>query len=271
MFASRGPAVLLLLLLTSQAAAAWIAPLSLSVGKGVAVRRGASQPARETRGLPLSCSLSGETPSDEASLDVLRPPSPSSAAPTVSRRDLARGAAAGAVLAALSSTGLAQPASAAEDEPEPAKYTKTASGVQYSDILEGKGGALEAGCRVNFHFVGRLAGRNGKPFEDSTYDEPYRAVLGRGEMIEGLEEGMMGMKAGGSRRIVIPGELGYKDKRQGPIPREFGLRNRLYSTVLNTERTTREREALGADIAGVIVADVQVLKVFCDGIEYEQK
>ena len=40
-------------------------------------------------------------------------------------------------------------------------------------------------------------------------------------------------------------------RQQQPIPRSMGNRNRLYSTVLNKERTSREREALGADIAGV--------------------
>ena len=51
--------------------------------------------------------------------------------------------------------------------------------------------------------------------------------------------------------MLIPSELGYQNKQQVPIPRSFGNRQRLYSTVLNTERTVREREALGADIAGV--------------------
>ena len=37
----------------------------------------------------------------------------------------------------------------------------------------------------------------------------------------------------------------------GPIPRDYGMRNRLYSTVMNKERTDKEKKALGADIAGV--------------------
>ena len=76
--------------------------------------------------------------------------------------------------------------------------------------------------------------------------------------MEGLEEGLQGMREGGKRRLLIPSSLGYQNKQQQPIPRSFGNRQRLYSTVLNTERTVREREALGADIAGVH----RFLKVF---------
>ena len=53
-------------------------------------------------------------------------------------------------------------------------------------------------------------------------------------------------------------------RKVGPIPRDAGMRNRLYSTVMNTERSERERKALGADIVGVILADVQITRVFCD-------
>ena len=75
--------------------------------------------------------------------------------------------------------------------------------------------------------------------------------LGRDPVIKGLEEGLLGMQEGGKRRWLIPSALGYQNQQQVPIPRSFGNRQRLYSTVLTTERTVREREALGADIAGV--------------------
>ena len=61
--------------------------------------------------------------------------------------------------------------------------------------------------------------------------------LGRDPVIKGLEEGLLGMREGGKRRLLIPSELGYQNKQQVPIPRSFGNRQRLYSTVLNTERT----------------------------------
>ena len=62
-------------------------------------------------------------------------------------------------------------------------------------------------------------------------------------MIDGLEEGLTGMRAGGTRRLVVPSRIGYRDRSHEPIPRDWGNRNRLYSTVLNTNRLEQERLA----------------------------
>mmetsp|Transcript_4963 Transcript_4963/g.11610 ORF Transcript_4963/g.11610 Transcript_4963/m.11610 type:complete len:90 (+) Transcript_4963:2-271(+) len=75
------------------------------------------------------------------------------------------------------------------------------------------------------------------------------------------EEGLIGMREGSKRRLLIPSTIGYNDKSVGPIPRSFGNRQRLYSTVLNRERTVREKEALGSDIAGKVLMDVEVIRV----------
>eukprot|EP00960_Hanusia_phi_P067690 766680-Hanusia_phi.AAC.10 len=50
-------------------------------------------------------------------------------------------------------------------------------------------------------------------------------------------------------------------RSEEPIPRSFGNRQRLYSTVLNSIRTERERKALGQDIAGVVLMDIEVTRV----------
>jgi FKBP-type peptidyl-prolyl cis-trans isomerase 2 len=102
----------------------------------------------------------------------------------------------------------------------------------------------------------------------NTYDTYIFIIysLGRDPVIKGLEEGLLGMREGGKRRLLIPSALGYKSKQQLPIPRSFANRQRLYSTVLNTERTVREREALGADIAGV--HKFEVSEVFVDTVVF---
>ena len=80
-------------------------------------------------------------------------------------------------------------------------------------------------------------------------------------MIAGLEEGLQGMHEGGVRRLLIPSNLGYVDKTLEPIPRDFGQRQRLYTTVLNGVRRQQESQALGSDLAGVVMLDVQLMRV----------
>jgi hypothetical protein len=140
-------------------------------------------------------------------------------------------------------------------------------GVRFADILEGKKSVetVQADSKVTFHIVGRLLGKQGWIFLNTQAEkpdaDPYRLQLGKGQIILGLEEGMQGMKVGGKRRIVIPSSVGYLNKSLEPIPRDFGNRQRLYTTVMNSVRVDRERQALGADLAGVVVMDVELLRI----------
>jgi FKBP-type peptidyl-prolyl cis-trans isomerase len=136
------------------------------------------------------------------------------------------------------------------------------TGVMIADILPGTGAIVQPNSKVNIHITGRLLGKNGWIFENSVQDgEPYRLQLGTNSVIPGLEVGLMGMAEGGKRRIVIPSTQGYRTKQMEPIPREFGNRQRLYTTVLNSVRVDRERSQLGSDIAGKVVFDVELLRL----------
>ena len=88
----------------------------------------------------------------------------------------------------------------------------TASGLQFEDVKEGEGATAEAGKRVTVHYTGWLYkdGQRGRKF-DSSKDrrDPFRFHLGAGEVIKGWDEGVQGMKVGGTRFLVIPSELGY--------------------------------------------------------------
>ena len=92
------------------------------------------------------------------------------------------------------------------------KFNVTASGLQFIDIKKGEGPEATFGSKITFHYIGRLAGRQGKPFEDTYNDEPFRIVLGRDKIIPGLQEGLLGMREGGKRRLLIPSSLGYADR-----------------------------------------------------------
>lgn len=89
-----------------------------------------------------------------------------------------------------------------------------ASGLKYKDIVEGAGESPRPGRLVKVHYTGTLA--NGKKF-DSSVDrgQPYQFVIGKGAVIKGWDEGVMTMKVGGKRKLIIPPDLGYGAKGRG--------------------------------------------------------
>ena len=96
-------------------------------------------------------------------------------------------------------------------------YTKTDSGLQYLDEVEGDGAEAAAGSTVSVHYTGTF--EDGEKF-DSSVDrgEPFEFPLGGGMVIQGWDEGVVGMKVGGKRKLVVPPELGYGPNDYGPIP-----------------------------------------------------
>jgi peptidyl-prolyl cis-trans isomerase A (cyclophilin A) len=88
---------------------------------------------------------------------------------------------------------------------------KTESGLMYVPLKAGTGPAIKAGDRVKVHYTGVLAA--GKKF-DSSRDrgEPIAFVIGKGEVIRGWDLGIMGMKKGEMRRLLIPYTLAYGEK-----------------------------------------------------------
>jgi peptidylprolyl isomerase len=84
----------------------------------------------------------------------------------------------------------------------------TASGLKYTDLEVGTGAMPQKGQTVTVHYTGTL--ENGKKF-DSSLDRgtPADFRIGVGSVIKGWDEGLMTMKVGGKRRLVIPANLGY--------------------------------------------------------------
>lgn len=110
-------------------------------------------------------------------------------------------------------------ASGVRAEPEPAKPQEPAevvlpSGVRYVDLKPGTGEEAREGKILEVHYTGRL--EDGSKF-DSTQDcaQPLTLRLGAGDVIKGLDEGLVGMKVGGKRRLVIPSELGFGKEGAG--------------------------------------------------------
>lgn len=97
-----------------------------------------------------------------------------------------------------------------------AGFTTTDTGLQYQDVTEGEGREAKAGDLVSVHYTGTL--KDGQKF-DSSVDrgKPFQFNLGAGMVIAGWDEGVAGMKIGGTRVLVIPSELGYGDRGAGGI------------------------------------------------------
>ncbi len=85
------------------------------------------------------------------------------------------------------------------------------------DIKVGTGTAVTSGDYITIHYSGTL--QNGKKF-DSSYDRgtPFKTRIGIGEVIEGWDMGVPGMKVGGKRKLIIPAKLAYGERAIGDIP-----------------------------------------------------
>ena len=92
-----------------------------------------------------------------------------------------------------------------------------------TDVRAGTGAAIISGSLATVHYTGwlyRESGTDGKglQFETSRSGEPFSFTVGVGQVIAGWDQGMLGMRVGGVRRLVIPPSLGYGPTRNGPLP-----------------------------------------------------
>jgi len=91
-------------------------------------------------------------------------------------------------------------------------------GLKYQDLVLGKGAAAKAGQTVTVEYTGKLT--NGTVFDTTSKPggQPFTFPLGAGQVIKGWDEGVVGMKVGGTRKLIIPPSLGYGPSGTGPIP-----------------------------------------------------
>jgi peptidylprolyl isomerase len=93
----------------------------------------------------------------------------------------------------------------------------TESGLRYIIVREGRGEYPESGNTVKVHYTGFLT--DGTMFDSSVErEQPFRFVLGQGQVIAGWDEGVALMRANARYRFIIPAELAYGSRGIGPIP-----------------------------------------------------
>ncbi|MFO0964369.1 MAG: FKBP-type peptidyl-prolyl cis-trans isomerase [Gemmataceae bacterium] len=90
------------------------------------------------------------------------------------------------------------------------------SGLKYRDIREGAGEPAKKGDSVSVVYTGRL--RSGKQFDANDVDDPFTFELGKKVVIKGWDEGLVGMKIGGTRKLIVPPDLAYGDREIPGIP-----------------------------------------------------
>ncbi|MFB2935129.1 FKBP-type peptidyl-prolyl cis-trans isomerase [Aerosakkonemataceae cyanobacterium BLCC-F154] len=112
----------------------------------------------------------------------------------------------------FASNTMSNPSSADSDK----EVVTTPSGLKYVDLEAGTGTTPKAGQTVVVHYTGTL--ENGKKFDSSRdRNQPFSFQLGAGQVIKGWDEGLSTMRVGGSRRLIIPPELGYGARGAGGV------------------------------------------------------
>jgi peptidylprolyl isomerase len=110
------------------------------------------------------------------------------------------------------------PAAAPAPPPPPAEPIKSGdttinpSGLKFIDVKEGKGASPKAGQMVSMMYTGKLV--DGTAFDSNQdpkfgHPEPLKFAIGTGQVISGWDEGIMSMKVGGKRKLIIPPNLAY--------------------------------------------------------------
>ncbi len=88
--------------------------------------------------------------------------------------------------------------------------------MQQEDIVVGEGTEATEGKLVTVHYTGTLL--DGTKFDSSVdRDDPFKFTLGAGEVIKGWDQGVVGMKVGGKRKLTIPADLAYGETGAGGV------------------------------------------------------
>jgi peptidylprolyl isomerase len=146
------------------------------------------------------------------------------------------------------------------------------SGLKYNDVKVGTGAEAKNGDLIEVHFKGWIVKDSSDLFGDWSVDstkkadliadsyamnQPMKFVLGTESFIKGSEEGIVGMKAGGQRAIVVPSHLAYGPQGMGPIPPNTSIK------VLIELVSTKE-----AVVAKMWDVDSTLFKTTASGLKY---
>lgn len=94
--------------------------------------------------------------------------------------------------------------------------------LEIIDLVIGEGKTCVKGALITTQYKGQL--EDGTVF-DSSYDrgQPFQCVIGSRRVIQGWDKGLMGMKVGGKRKLIVPAHLAYGDRQVAKIPPNSNL------------------------------------------------
>jgi peptidylprolyl isomerase len=92
----------------------------------------------------------------------------------------------------------------------------SAAGLYWRDLVVGEGAVVEKGQQIDVYYDGHLP--DGSRFEQTPLGRPFTFRVGVGQVIAGWDQGIVGMRVGGKRQLIIPPTLGYGPAASGPIP-----------------------------------------------------
>ncbi|MGO9711921.1 MAG: DsbA family protein [Polyangiaceae bacterium] len=141
---------------------------------------------------------------------------------------LAKGTTRAALYETLVKNGQSAPPEAHKAKPTvappgvPAPSGPLGAGLVVTDLVVGTGPAAKNGDHISVHYVGTLT--DGTEFDSSRKrGRPFSFNLGTGQVIKGWDQGLVGMRVGGRRKLMIPASLAYADRAMGSIPANSDL------------------------------------------------
>lgn len=99
--------------------------------------------------------------------------------------------------------------------PSAAPSATAGAELKIEDIEVGTGAEVKSGDTITAHYTGTLT--DGTKFDSSVGREPFTTQIGVGNVIKGWDQGIVGMKVGGKRKLTIPGSLAYGERGSPPV------------------------------------------------------